>query len=188
MAGYHRVWSSIWTEPWTEDARTLALYLLTCEHRITEGLYRLPKAYIATDLAWSEERVGSAFDELIDAPFIRYDDRAQVVLIVGALKRQPPINDNIAKAAARRLESLPETPLLLDLYVLAKQHSERFAEQIAESFGVRLHKQLQVLRQTEHPDPHALTQALNPNPESSTTRSTLRAPVELVDFDPGKVA
>ena len=44
---YHKVSPRFWADEkvlrWNDDAKMLALYLLTCPHRTTEGLFRLPK-------------------------------------------------------------------------------------------------------------------------------------------------
>lgn len=108
---YHRVYASIWREPWTEDQLHLALYLLTCEHRKFEGIYRLPLAYACEDLSWPRAKVRSNLQQLEDAGFARYDDVAQIVWVVKALKRQKP-NANQAKSAARKVLALPTTTLL----------------------------------------------------------------------------
>src|SRR6266516_3278016 len=62
---YHRVDPRFWTDlavlGWSDDAKLLALYLQTCPHRTTKGLFRLPKAYIQADLEWSAERLAERF-------------------------------------------------------------------------------------------------------------------------------
>lgn len=172
---YHRVWSSIWTERWTEDARTLALYLLTCEHRVTEGLFRLPKQYISADLGWPAERVQEAFGELLNDGFLLWDGGAQVILLTGALKRQAPPNPNAAKAAVRAIEGLPETPLLRDLYRLAERFSERFAERLRERFPDLVLERFS----QEMGDPPAPPPTPTPTPRSSRNLETLRVGEKL---------
>ena len=65
----------------------LAIYILVNRHRITEGLYRLPKAYICQDLGWTLEQMAAPFAELLKAGFIKYDDKASVVLVAKGLSR-----------------------------------------------------------------------------------------------------
>ena len=132
---YFRVSPRIWTESWSEDARLLAFYVLTCPHRSTEGLFRLPKAYTLADLGWTEARFSPAFEELTEAGFIEYDEAAQILLIVKALKYQAPANPNGLTAAMRIVEQLPPTPLLLRFQQLAEQFSERLAEGLSERFA-----------------------------------------------------
>ena len=104
---YYRVGPSFWSDPavvaLSDDGRLLALYLLTCPHRTSEGLFRLPKAYATADLQWSMERLAEPFGQLLANGFIEYDVDAQVCLIVAALKWQAPVNENVAKAAVARL-------------------------------------------------------------------------------------
>lgn len=183
---YHRVWSSVWTEPWTEDGRLLALYLLTCDHRTTEGLYRLPKAYMLADLGWTADRLQPAFLELVETGFAEYDDDAHVVLLLGALKRQQPANPNAATAAVRAIENLPETVLLPRFYALANTYSERLAERLRERFGQRLREPLRERFSQEWSDPPAPPPA--PTPRASRHNGTLRARENVVPLKEGGIA
>lgn len=107
---YHRVYSRIWDEPWHEDTRTLALYVLTCKHKRMEGLYRLPLEYVTGDLGWPMGKVRKHLSILESNGTLRYDHKAKVVWIVKALKIQAP-NENQAKYAAKALRALPPTSL-----------------------------------------------------------------------------
>lgn len=133
---YYRVSPRIWTacRHWSPDARTLALYILTCPHRTVEGLYWLPKGYMTGDLEWSPQRLAPAMAELVEDGFVEYDDDAQVVLIVKALKYQAPANPNGVKAALRQLQMVPESPLDLRFRQQAEQYCERLAERLPQRF------------------------------------------------------
>lgn len=145
MPRYFRVVPRVWTDhpTWSNDAQLLALYLLTCPHRTTEGLYRLPMAYVRADLNWSQqplrkglrERLAEAFGELSASSFCEYDEQAQVVLVMGALETQAPENPNQVTAAIRQLEELPPTHLTSTFKRLAERFCERLAERLPEGFG-----------------------------------------------------
>jgi hypothetical protein len=131
---YSRVGSRIWLERWDDDTMLTALYLLTCKHRTTEGIYHLPLQYGATDKRWPLKRFVRAFDKLLADGFVEYDDDAQVLFIVNALKWQQPANPNQRKSALKKLRCLPATPLL-----------SRFGEQagtLAPEFAQWLDEQL----------------------------------------------
>jgi len=152
---YHRVSSRFWTDEktmrWDDDTRLLALYLLTCPHRTTEGLFRLPKPYIAADLGWSMERLEKPFAKLLADGFIKYDETVSVMLLPNALKYNPPENTNQAIRAARAVAELPETPLLREFQRLAEQYSERLAKQLANCWAIlklKLKLKLKLNRQT----------------------------------------
>lgn len=130
-----RFWSRAEQKDWTDDMKMLALYLLTCPHRTTEGLYRLPKQYAQADLEWSPERFGEPFAQLLEDGFCDYDEQAQVVLIRGALKYQACANANVATAAVKRLHELPETRLAWEFRQLVEQFDEQLAKQLPEQFG-----------------------------------------------------
>ena len=119
MRDYNRVSPRFWPEAqaggWSDDMKMLGLYLLTCEHRTTEGLYRLPVEYMAADLsgadglgcdlagAWSAERVRQALAQLSADGFVKYDHAARVVFLPRALVYQAPENPNQRKAAIKSL-------------------------------------------------------------------------------------
>lgn len=139
---YFRVGPSFWSDPsivrLSDDAKLLALYVLTSPHRTTEGLFRMPKAYAMADLGWSEERFGEPFAELLREGFIEYDETVSVCLIVNALKWQAPENGNQAKAAAKAVSELPDTPLKTRFLSQVQRFSERLAQALPEGFGERL--------------------------------------------------
>lgn len=135
MSGtYHRVYDRIWREPWTQDERYLAFYLLTCEHRAFEGIYRLPLAYASEDLGWPTRKVRSTLASLAGYGFAEYDHDAQVVWIVKALKLQTP-NGNQAKAAARKVYALPPTRLLEPFREASETLCPTLAEALREVFA-----------------------------------------------------
>ena len=134
---WRRVWCSIWREPWPEDVRTLALYLLTCEHSTTEGFYRLPLEYGYADLQWPPKRFHAAFKVLRDSEFCEYDEKARVLLIPKALGRNKP-NGHQVTAIVKALRSFPPTPLLKRFRSVAGEHSEALAEALDKDLGERL--------------------------------------------------
>ena len=127
-------------EPWGDDTKMLALYLLTCEHRNVAGLFRLPKGYITEDLGWTPERLAEPFAELLRDGFMEYDGRARLCLIVNALDYQSPENDNQAKATLKLLDELPESRLFARLFEQAKRFAKPFAEALQERFPERYGK------------------------------------------------
>lgn len=151
---YYRVSPKFWVDNthWSDDARLLALYLLTSPHRNTEGFYRLPKPYAMGDLGWPPERFEEPFKQLLADGFIEYDDAAQVVLIVSAMKYQQCANDNVATAALKRLNELPETRLTSRFRQLAERFDERLAKRLPEQFGVAAPNTL-ALSLTQSPSP-----------------------------------
>ncbi len=136
---YNRISTKFWTDEkvlqWDNETRLLALYLLTCSHKTTEGLFRLPKQYICADLEWSMEGLAKPFAKLLEDGFIKYDEGVNVILINNALKYQSPDNPNQEKAAISLLKELPETELLYEFIRQAKRFSERFYKRLVEQFG-----------------------------------------------------
>jgi hypothetical protein len=104
-------WSDDKVVRWDSETTLLAIYLLTCEHRNLEGLYRLPYAYIQADLEWSEAEVRDRMTTLLDAGFVLYDEAARVVLLPKALKYQAPKSEKQIQGALNALQEVPDSDL-----------------------------------------------------------------------------
>lgn len=174
---YWRVAPAFWGDEkvssWDDDTKMLALYLLTCEHRAAEGLFRLPLGYILTDIGWVSERLRNPFETLLRDGFMEYDNRCSVVFITNALAYQAPENPNQVKGAIARVEELPETPLLQRLY----ERSLDLCPTLAESLSKRFGKRFETLRQTPSKPP-ALPPALPPSLSETPPVAREAVPVE----------
>jgi len=140
-----RYWRDEKVKGWSDDERLLSLYLLTCPHGRSEGLFFLPKDYICADLGWSHERVEKAFAKLLADRFMDYDETSSVILIRNALKYQAPDNPNQTIAVLNHIEELPETYLLREFYKLTERFSERLAQGLRERFGKHIYSMLYTL-------------------------------------------
>lgn len=140
---YCRVKTKFWTDEkvrnWSDDAKLLALYLLSSPHANMIGCYVLPKLYTCEDLGWSLQRFAKAFEELLRDGFARYDENARLVLLPNYLKHNPIENENQAKAAAKAVAELPRSPLLQDLKQLIEQLDKPFLEPLREQIGKHAH-------------------------------------------------
>lgn len=128
---FHKVDSSFWideeTRMWDVKTKQLAIYILTNQHRNSEGLFRLPKYYIAGDLNFKIDEINEIIDTLIQSDFIEYDDQNSIILIKKALKYDPTKNKNHQKAAVKKLQELPKSDLFLDFLKLAEKYNKSFA-------------------------------------------------------------
>lgn len=132
---YHRLPVQAWERicKWDVDAVVLAGHLCFSRHRNTEGLFKLPLAYVAADLGWSMERVEAAANYLDEHAFALFD--GGYVLLLDALEWQPPGNRNAVKGAVRKVaERCPDAPrhLLSTLLRQAEQFAPDFGEALAE--------------------------------------------------------
>jgi len=155
----HKVASNFWGDKkvrsWNNDTIFLALYLLTSPHKRTEGLFRLPKGYIAADLNWDLKRLEKPFAKLIEDGFIKYDEEVEVIFIVNALKYQVPENPNQEKAAIKKLKALPETDLLDEFIEKTKKYRKVFTKRLRKEFR----------------EPQALTQPQSPTQTQNKTKN-----------------
>lgn len=131
-------WDDVKVRAWSEDGRMLALYLLTCPQRVTEGFYRLSVVQATDDLGWPAERFQGAMRELIDTDFADYDEEARLVLVVRALKYGPPIRGpKSTKGALNVLDKAKGSRRLFDRFLAAADRYEPdFAAEIRRYYGL----------------------------------------------------
>jgi hypothetical protein len=136
MSRYHLVAPKYWPDMrgLSRDAKLLGLYLLTCEHRNTEGLYYLPLAYMADDLEMSAKVLRKALVELEGRDFISYDESARVLFIHKALTypSQQPKTDNQVRGAMNALADVPPSPLWDAFGMAAETYAPDLAKAIAD--------------------------------------------------------
>lgn len=115
MARYYPVSPLLWTDPkvrqWDDATFRLAIYALTSRHRNLEGLYWLPRSYMAADLGWTPRKVDKALERLIGDGFVEYDAEAEVIFVRNALKYQAPKNERQVKGAMTALAEVPPNGL-----------------------------------------------------------------------------
>ncbi len=111
MRDYGRVYSSFWTSDDTrklsDDAKMLALYLLSGPHGTIAGVCRLPDGYVHEDLGWSIKRVREGFGELFRKGFANRCTNTEWVWICRFLAWNTPENPNQWKAARKIASSVP---------------------------------------------------------------------------------
>lgn len=168
MRDYGRVYSSFWQSPemrgLPEDARTLALYLLTSPHGNLIGCFRLPDAYAAEDLQWPIERVAEGFAKLQQTDFVTRDEATKWLFIRKFLKWNAFENPNVAKAAHKALDQVPALALkpLLALAIL------EFGQHVGDDLKNACETLSKPFRKPE-PEPEP-----KPNRNRTRTRTTSR--------------
>ena len=112
MRDYGKVHTSFWISDGmrrvSDDARLLALYLLTGQHTNMIGCFRLPDGYVSEDLNWTSERVAKGFDELSKNGFATRDFASKWVLIRNFMNWNPVENPNQGIAAMRLFSQVPD--------------------------------------------------------------------------------
>lgn len=126
---YYRISTRFWDDErsakWPDAMKLAAVYFMTCKHRQLEGIYVLPLKYAASDLGWTEKRIRKVITFLESEGFLRYDASSNLLLIRNSLKYQTPESDNVIKGAIRRINDLPQSPLLLEFQELVAKHCLR---------------------------------------------------------------
>lgn len=112
MRDYGKVYSTFWSSPTTsglsDDAKLLALYLMTCSHCTIAGVFRLPEGYVSEDVGWPAERVAQGFHELFTKGFSERCGTTKWVWIRKHLEWNKPENPNQRKSAVKIALSVPD--------------------------------------------------------------------------------
>lgn len=112
MREYGKVFSQFWgsedIRALSDDGRTLALYLLTCQHGTIAGVFPLPDGYICEDIRWSSERVSKGFAELFEKGFAYRCQKTNWVWITKHFEWNRPENPNQWKAARKIAARVPD--------------------------------------------------------------------------------
>jgi hypothetical protein len=113
-------WNDLKVRAWSEDARALALYLMTGPHSTGEGFFHLALETAAGDLSWPMSRLRPALAELIADDFADVDEAPRVVFIVRALKYANTIKGAPAiKGALNVLAKVNGSPRLFGRFLEA---------------------------------------------------------------------
>jgi len=125
VARYYPVSPLFWTDEkviqFDDQEKLMALYLLTCEHRNLEGLFRLPYAYVQADLDWDAAKTRNGMEHLIERGFVKYDREARVIFLARALKYHEPKSAKQVQGAVNALQMVPPTTLWGDFVAAAEQ-------------------------------------------------------------------
>ena len=118
----------------SDDGKLLFLYLLTCPHRSSIGLYYLPEQYVASDIKWTLERVRKGFNELLQNGCVKYDRDNEIVFIKNFLRYNSFENSNQIRGAIKFLGTLPDTVFLSDLIEVIKMGYEDCSKDKSQDF------------------------------------------------------
>jgi hypothetical protein len=111
MRDFGKVHTSFWTSDTTrgmsEDARTLAMYLLTSPHGTIAGVFRLPDGYACDDLQWDGARVQAGFAALAQNGFALRCEVTKWVWVINHFTWNSLDNPNQRTAARKVADMIP---------------------------------------------------------------------------------
>ncbi len=113
MRDYGKVHTSFWSSDTlkgaSDDAKMLALYLLSCSHSNMAGCFRLPLAYAVEDLGWVSERLSNGFQTLQELGWIKRCAKTGWTWICKFNVWNKPDNPNQLKAIKKFLDLVPDS-------------------------------------------------------------------------------
>lgn len=130
-------WRDQKVRAWSHDGRTLAIYLLTCASRSSEGFYALPVPLALDELRWDRERLETAAQELASSDFAHYDLDTEAVFVAKGLKYNAPAGPTRIKGAVKLLDRVHGSPELFERFLAAADHyAPSFAAAIRTRYGI----------------------------------------------------
>ncbi len=120
----------------SDQAKLLAVYLLTCSHSNMIGCYRLPTGYIVEDLHWDQAQVNKLFQELIATKFLIREENSW--LIIHEFLKWNPIQNPRQGVGVRKLFSTipPQSTVAIgltnSLLVYGKYLEKEFVDQLMQ--------------------------------------------------------
>lgn len=159
MRDYGKVQTAFWTsadiQALSDDAKLLALYLLSSPHTNQIGCFRLPDGYAAEDLKWSTERVLKGFRELSQNGFAARDEASKWVVIHKFTRWNEIENPNQAKAAVKLFEQVPDScPVKPMLARSLRDFAPRFPAEVWKPFETLSEGLAEGFRNQEHEHEH----------------------------------
>jgi hypothetical protein len=170
MGRYRKIDTRIWNDEkfrcLSDDGKLGFLLLLSHPHMTSIGAMRATVPGLAAELRWPEEKLASAFGEVIGKGMAKHDPAAAVFWLPNFIRFNPPENPNVLKAWAGAVELLPECALTREaiaaVAVLAEGLTEAFQEALAEPFRKGMAKPEPKPKQEQQPEPNKNARARAP--------------------------
>lgn len=111
MRDYSKISPKVWRSArfrslTTEQAKNFYLFALSCDHQSSAGCFRLPDAYAAADLNWSQEQLEAARAMVIAAELIVHDPATEEYFVLRWFKHNPAHNPKHRKGVERIISEL----------------------------------------------------------------------------------
>ena len=157
-----RVYGSIQIRFWenqqilqiSDQAKLLAIYLLTGPHSNMIGCFRIPEGYITEDLRWDTAAVKAAFKELTEINFLTRDDDSNWLVIHHFLLWNPVQNPKQGVGVKKLFDLVPMSSTIYkaltnSLVTYGKYFDTEFANRLRSLSG----KCITDKDQNQDPDP-----------------------------------
>ena len=164
----------------SERGRLLMLYLYACPHGNSVGCFVLPLQYISADLQWDMETVSQTVSETVSKGFLKRDDDAELIRIVGWWEHNSIDNPKHATGALNAFARLPRAPLLFEAI---RDFLESGGKHVAAISETVLERYPKLFRNTET---ETETETSPSREEEGVTESESKALGVVVPLDGGR--
>lgn len=181
MTRYRSIHCLIWNDdkfPFaTDQCQLVFFHILTTPMSTPFGLYKASVEALAAEKRWDVKAYRKAFEEAFRAGFVKYDERAQVILIPNFLKYNPPNNPNVLKAWANIYEEIPKSPLKDEFFQSLKAFLEDLGEGFDKAFAKAWRKPMPIQEQDQDQDQE---QNKDKDQEQKTTAKVVKIGVTAI--------
>jgi len=128
-------WENSEIQVLSDQAKLLAIYLLTGPHSNMLGCYRLPDGYIVEDLKWDIKDVKDSINQLADINFLTRDSSSSWLVVHHFLKWNPIQNPRQGIGIQKLLDIVPIQstvikPLINGLLMYGKYFDKEFVNRL----------------------------------------------------------
>lgn len=132
-----RFWENEKIQRLSDQAKLLAIYLLTGPHSNMLGCFRIPEGYIKEDLNWCQKTVKSTLQELRSIDFLTFDEKNSWLVVHDFLKWNPIQNPRQGVGVQKIFSLVPVEsaifkPLVNSLNRYAKYLDKEFSDGLKE--------------------------------------------------------
>lgn len=140
MRDYGKIETKFWAwakrKKLSNDAKVMALYLLSGPHSTSVGIYYLPDGYIVADLEMGIETVTQTLSELFEVGFAKRCVETDFIFIEDYIFHNPPENKNVGKSMIKIILQIPDDfTFFNDLKEKLEPFTERFTDGFINGLG-----------------------------------------------------
>ena len=110
----------------SDDCQLVFFHVMTTPLSSPFGLYKASLEMLASEKRWPVKRYAKGYREGYAKGFLKYDEKAQVLLIPNFVKYNLPDNPKVLQSWGKIYQEIPDSPLKTEFYHILKGYLERY--------------------------------------------------------------